>query len=76
MNNISRIIRWYKGRCSFEMPKIRTDFAWQPRFYDRIIRNEAEFMHIQDYIFKNPEQWALKYDSLNYSLEKLLDQSS
>ncbi len=69
MNNISRIIRWYKGRCTFEMRKIHTEFAWQPRFYDRIIRNEAEFRYVQDYIFKNPEQWAIKYDSLKYPWE-------
>jgi putative transposase len=25
--NISRVIRWYKGRCSYEMRKIHADFA-------------------------------------------------
>lgn len=35
--NISRIIRWYKGRCSFEMRKIHADFKWHSRFHDHII---------------------------------------
>ena len=39
-DNISRIIRWYKGRCSYEMRKFHADFAWQTRFYDHIIRND------------------------------------
>ena len=46
--NISRIIRWYKGRCSFELRKIHVDFNWQSRFHDHIIRNSAEFERIQN----------------------------
>ena len=56
-DNISRIIRWYKGRCSFEMRKIRADFGWQPRFHDHIIRNAPEWERIQTYIEKNPMNW-------------------
>jgi REP element-mobilizing transposase RayT len=55
--NISRIIRWYKGRCSFEMRKIHADFAWQPRFHDHIIRNAQSFERIQTYIANNPKNW-------------------
>ncbi len=53
-DNISRIIRWYKGRCSFEMRKIHADFGWQPRFHDHIIRNAPEWERIQTYIENNP----------------------
>jgi putative transposase len=56
-DNISRIIRWYKGRCSFEMHKTHADFAWQSLFHDHIIRNSAEFERIQNYIAKNPHNW-------------------
>ncbi len=56
-DNISRIIRWYKGRCSFEMKKIHVDFGWQPRFHDHIIRNEKSFETIQNYIENNPLNW-------------------
>ncbi|MEX0968766.1 MAG: hypothetical protein WD077_16150 [Bacteroidia bacterium] len=55
--NISRIVRWYKGRCSFEMRKTCPDFAWQSRFHDRIIRNDEEYQRISDYIITNPQYW-------------------
>lgn len=56
-DNISRIIRWFKGRCSFEIRKIQTDFAWQSRFHDHIIRNDVEYQRISDYIINNPANW-------------------
>lgn len=55
--NISRIIRWHKGRCSFEMRQICIDFAWQSRFHDHIIRNAHAFENIQNYIMDNPSNW-------------------
>jgi REP element-mobilizing transposase RayT len=55
--NISRIIRWYKGRCSFEMRKINIGFGWQTRFHDHIIRNHAEYERIDQYITNNPAKW-------------------
>jgi len=55
--NISRIIRWYKGRCSFEIRKIHIGFEWQSRFHDHIIRNDISFNRIQNYIESNPENW-------------------
>jgi putative transposase len=55
--NLSRILRWYKGRCSFEIRKIGFDFQWQSRFYDHIIRNESAFGRISDYIVNNPSNW-------------------
>jgi REP element-mobilizing transposase RayT len=57
-DNISRVVRWYKGRCTFEMRKIHADFAWQARFHDHIIRNEGEYGRISNYIVNNPSQWA------------------
>jgi REP element-mobilizing transposase RayT len=56
--NISRVIRWYKGRCSFEFRKIHADFAWQPRFHDHIIRDAQSFENIQNYITNNPMNWG------------------
>ena len=56
-DNISRIIRWYKGRCSFEIHKTTPYFAWQSRFYDHIIRNEKSFHIITNYIVNNPKKW-------------------
>ena len=56
-DNISRIIRWYKGRCSFEMRKVDKNFNWQARFHDHIIRNSESFEKIQTYIVDNPALW-------------------
>ncbi|WP_228054878.1 transposase [Kordia antarctica] len=56
-NNLSRIIRWYKGRTTFECRKIDSDFEWQSRFHDHIIRNEKSFSNISNYIINNPANW-------------------
>jgi len=52
-DNIPRIIRWFKGRCTFEIRKIDTSFKWQTRYYDRIIRNDQEYERIKFYIENN-----------------------
>jgi|SRR5690554_2995307 len=56
-DNISRIIRWYKGRCTYEIRKTNSRFGWQPRFYDHIIRNHKSFQRIAQYILNNPKNW-------------------
>ncbi|MFM9825871.1 transposase [Flavobacterium sp.] len=56
-DNISRIIRWYKGRCTFEIRKINPNFGWHPRFHDHIIRNSESFERIKNYIEENPARW-------------------
>ncbi|MBK6446342.1 MAG: hypothetical protein IPF81_13910 [Bacteroidetes bacterium] len=56
-DNISRIVRWYKGRCTFEIRKINSTFAPQPRFHDHIIRDGFAFERIQNYIANNPSNW-------------------
>ena len=33
------------------------DFTWQPRYYDRVVRNQKEYLNIQDYIYDNPDKW-------------------
>ena len=58
--NISRVLRWYKGRCTFEMRKLKPDFRWQSRFYDHIIRNHREYIRIERYIHNNPKNWGKK----------------
>jgi putative transposase len=66
--NISRIIRWYKGRCSFEIRKLNINFDWQPRFHDHIIRDSNSFERIKNYIVNNPYSWET--DILNIKTEK------
>ena len=56
-NTISSIIGSYKSVVSKNSRKIETDFGWQPRFYDHIIRDEKSFKRIQNYINNNPKNW-------------------
>jgi len=55
--NLSRIIRWYKGRVTFESQKIHIYFKWQARYHDHIIRNNQSFQTISEYIVNNPINW-------------------
>ena len=56
-DNLSRIIRWYKGRVAFESHKIHASFDWQFRFHEHIIRTDESFQHISKYIRNNPSNW-------------------
>jgi len=55
--NLSRIIRWYKGRTAFESHRIDHEFEWHERFYDHIIRSDESFERIREYIELNPRNW-------------------
>lgn len=56
-DNISRIIRWYKGRCTFEIRKNNPQFTWQSRFHDHIIRTDESYQKIHNYIENNVLNW-------------------
>ncbi|BBD64203.1 hypothetical protein NIES4072_21350 [Nostoc commune NIES-4072] len=53
-NSLSKIVRWYKGRCTFEINQIYEGFRWQGRFHDNIIRDEFALDKIRQYIINNP----------------------
>ena len=48
---------------------------WQPRFHDRIIRNERELNAIRQYIENNPQNWQQDHE-WNEGLDDLLNQKS
>ena len=53
--SISQIIGLFKSGVS-------RDFGfsvWQRSFYDRVVRDEKEYMNIWEYIDNNPAQWAM-----------------
>ncbi|MDR2206659.1 MAG: hypothetical protein LBE36_10970 [Flavobacteriaceae bacterium] len=56
-NNLPRIVRWFKGRITFECRKINPDFAWQRNYHEHIIRDDQSYQRIADYIEKNSENW-------------------
>lgn len=55
--NLASIIRGFKIGVTKKGRLIHNDFAWQSRFHDHIIRNDAEYQHISDYIINNPTNW-------------------
>lgn len=57
---IGSIINQYKRICTLKARIINKNFGWQTRFYDHIIRNDAEFIRIQNYIENNPINWKYK----------------
>ena len=61
--NPASIVRGYKIGVTKNARKINPDFAWQPGFYDNIIRNEKSYNNISNYIRNNPAKWDK--DSLN-----------
>jgi len=57
--NLSSIIRGFKiGVTKFANENMK-NFAWQPRFHDRIIRNEDELNAIRQYIVNNSTKWEI-----------------
>ena len=57
-NSLSKIVRWFKGRVTYEINKsIKTNFGWHPRFHDHIIRTQSDLDCIREYIKSNPENW-------------------
>lgn len=66
--NLSRIMRWYKGRTTFEIRKENPDYCWQSRFYDTIIHDDKSLKNIRNYIRANPNNWGK--DKLNLKYRK------
>jgi len=59
--SLSTIVRSFKSAVTKRINEMHltgdTQF-WQPRYYDRIIRNEKELQKIRDYIANNVITWA------------------
>ncbi|MBU0670655.1 transposase [Patescibacteria group bacterium] len=63
-NSIPSIINHYKGSVTRQCRKQKIIYKlWQPRFYDRVIRNDQELNKIRNYIKKNIRNW--KHDRNN-----------
>ncbi len=57
LHSLGKIIRWFKGKSSYQIHKQHPAFAWQPRYYDHIIRDEESLIKIREYIQWNPLNW-------------------
>ena len=51
--NLGSVIRGFKSAVTTFARKNKLDFGWQPRYYDHIIRNDAELKRIRKYIKNN-----------------------
>ncbi|MBD2480494.1 transposase [Planktothrix sp. FACHB-1365] len=62
--SLQAIINAYKSSVTRWCRKNGYDnFAWQPRFYDHIIRDEQALVKIQEYIVNNPAKWDEDQDN-------------
>lgn len=58
---LSNIVGSFKSAVSKQAHENSfNNFSWQPRFYDRIIRNEKELYNIRKYIEQNPLKWEFE----------------
>ncbi|CAN5474828.1 transposase [soil metagenome] len=56
--SVSLVIQQYKANVKRWCNKNNHgQFEWQPRFHDRLIRNEEEYKYIKQYILENSENW-------------------
>jgi len=55
--NLASLIRGFKISVTTYARKHNIDFAWQERFYDRIIRDNNELDNVREYILNNPQNW-------------------
>ena len=56
-HTVSSVMRSYKSAVTKHANRLGFVFGWQTRFYDHIIRNDAEYQRINDYIESNPSKW-------------------
>ncbi len=56
--NLASVVRGFKSAVTTCARKMgMKSFAWQPRFYDHIIRNIRSYEKIEQYIINNPLRW-------------------
>ncbi|MDR0306528.1 MAG: hypothetical protein LBI42_06795 [Chitinispirillales bacterium] len=55
--SLAAIIRAYKSAVSKTIHETNPAFAWQRNYHEHIIRNDAEYNRISEYIKNNPSKW-------------------
>lgn len=56
--NLASIIRGFKSAVTTQARKMGdTNFNWQSRYHDHIIRDAQSFHNIEQYIINNPAKW-------------------
>jgi REP element-mobilizing transposase RayT len=57
--NLGSIVRGFKSAVTTASRKEEIEFGWQSRFHDSIIRDEASYQRIRNYIINNPKNWKI-----------------
>ena len=56
--NLASVVRGFKSAVTTYSKKHGiTEFHWQARYHDRVIRNSFSLKQIQNYIINNPKNW-------------------
>lgn len=64
-NTISSIVGGYKSAVTKFANRLELKNGWQSRFNDHIIRDDAEYQRISNYIINNPMKWTADKFSFN-----------
>jgi len=57
-NSLGAIVGQFKTKCTKRIWAAGYKFfAWQPRYYDHIVRDEEDSNRINEYIINNPKNW-------------------
>jgi len=63
-NSLGSIVNQIKSICTKRIWEMGfDDFRWQPRFYDRILRDETALQKARHYIQENPSRWKSDQDN-------------
>jgi REP-associated tyrosine transposase len=68
-SSLPAIMRSYKSAVTTWAHERGLNFDWQPRFHDRIIRDQSSLENIRQYIRDNPIHWEEDTDFVRDSLE-------
>lgn len=55
--NLASVIRGFKVGVTLNARQMHSDFSWQSRYHDHIIRNKDAYQTISEYIIGNPLTW-------------------
>lgn len=61
--NLAAVIRGFKAGVTKWAILNQIEFGWQPRYYDRVVRNQHELDRIRLYIENNPANWVAERDN-------------
>jgi REP element-mobilizing transposase RayT len=60
---LGAIIRGFKSACTKKFNELNINMEWQRNYHDRIIRNEQEYLNVQNYIKMNPKNFEKNRNS-------------